>query len=773
MKSRAALHIVTSAALLAGGLVAGHWFIPAVQQTSGASVALAKAPVSPPAAATATSAAFKQPVFDGTIARLLQLAKSTRDRQRLVQLYLLLQPLSAEQIGQLTAAFPWRPALDEYENVVMGALLEQWAEKDADAALRWAASLPKIRSRPARSLILQALVATDADKALTIARRITPAAHRDGLLRELASKIAEQNPQHALELLLSQGSRQGDYMIPHVLQLWAKDDPAGAFARARAISLNQGRNQATSSVLATWAGSDPVAARDAVLSLPEGQQRRNSLATIFSAWANSDPAAAHAAAMTLTSEKERQAALRSAITAWAQTDPAAAVRAAALLPKNAGSRSVLQEAYTTWAGQDPAAAASSALAEPLPKSHRANLLANIASTWAGSNPQAAMTWAQSLPAKDGGSSAVANVMSYLAHADGSAAAALWQTLPKDQRRNNLSNLMSSWAGQDPDAALRFARSLERPQDRVNALVSAVGTLDFEKPEAINAVLNELPAGQTRVDAIRGIFSNQSQHDTARAVRWLLTMPENERTAALGGNYYDWNYNENAAPAEMKALLESTPGLMGNSHLWSSIAGSLAGEDPAAALAWAQNFESPASRRQSVQQVLQNWASQDPAAALAQARALPDEEVRKAALPNIFQTWAQQDADAVLAWAETATGPERELALLQGTLAKADNDPVASAAAVDAMLAAKAGEKPGSALTGAVTQVASSWFRQDIGQATAWAMQLPAGSAQESAVSAITQNWTRLDPVAASEWVQQLPVGDSRDTAAQQLCQGIQ
>ncbi len=128
---------------------------------------------------------------------------------------------------------------------------------------------------------------------------------------------------------------------------------------------------------------------------------------------------------------------------------------------------------------------------------------------------------------------------------------------------------------------------------------------------------------------------------------------------------------------------------------------------------------------------------------------------------------------MLAWAATATGPEREAALLQDTLAKTDNDPVASAEAVNAMLAAKAGEKPGSALNNAVTQVAGSWFRQDIGQATAWAMQLPAGSAQEAAVSTITQNWTRLDPVAASEWVQQLPPGDSRDTAAQQLSQGIQ
>ncbi len=774
MKSTAALRVLFAAALLTGGLATGHWLIPHSAPSAHAPALGVNASPGAPGSPAAAPATVNPAAWDGTVTGLIQLSKDTRGyRRTLATLHLTLQPLPVERIGVLTAAFPWRPSLHGDETNVMSALLDAWAEKDADAALRWAASLPRQRSRTARTQILQALAATDADKAIASASRITPASDRDQTLRDLAHFVASSDPQRALELLQNDRSQHGSYLYSNVLQQWAEQDPATAFAKARALNRNQNRDQAISSVLGVWSRIDPDAARAAALALPEGPQRQNCLASIFGSWASSDPAAAHAAALAMPSEKERQVALRSAITSWANTDPAAAVQAASALPKDQKNRNLLQEVFNTWASQDPSAAAAAASAHPLPKQQRQNLLANIASAWANRDPQAAMTWAQSLPAKDGGSNAVANVMHSFARADGPAAAALWQTLPKDQRRNNLSNLMSSWVGHDPDAALRFARSLERPQDRVNALVSAVGSLDFDKPEAITAVLNELPAGQTRVDAIRNIFSNQSQQDTARAVRWLLTMPENERTAVLGGNYHGWNHNENADPAEMKMLLESTPGLMGSSHLWSNTAGSLAGEDPAAALAWAQNIESPAGRRQSVQQVLQNWAYQDPAAALAQARALPDEEARKSALPNIFQTWAQQDADAVLAWAETATGPERELALLQGTLAKADNDPVASAAAVDAMLAANAGEKPGSALTGAVSQVAGSWFRQDIGQATAWAMQLPAGNAQQSAVSTITQNWTRLDPVAASEWVQQLPPGDSRDTAAQQLSQGIQ
>jgi len=762
---------------LAGGIAAGRWLWPAPSQKATASADSHQPESATPGAAPAGASAAspgKAPAWDGTLAGLLQLAKDTRDyRRTLVMLHLALEPLPAEKIGELTAAFPWRPSLLDHENNVMGALLNQWTEKDADAALRWASRLPQPRSRTARTQILQALAQLDADRAITFARRLSPAAERDQTLRGLVYYIAMRDPQRALELLQADTSSLSSHLYGTVLSQMALDDPAGAFAKACALRPSQGRDDATRSVISAWARSDPAAAREAVFSMPEGTRRLQLLGSVFEGWATLDPRAAHTAALALTSEKERQSALQSAISAWANADPAAALQAAAALPPDAKNRNLLQQIYGTWASQDPAAAAASIVASTLPRQHRNNLLSQVASHWAGNDPQTAMTWARSLPAKDGGAQAVSSVMSSYARTDGPAAAALWQTLPPEQRRGNLHNLMHGWAANDPDAALQFARTLERPQDRVTALTTAVSMLDFEKPEVINSVLNELPAGPARVDAIRSIFSNQTQHDTARAVRWLLTMTESDRTAALNGEYMGYHYYANSAPAEMKQLLEATPGLAGMNHLWSSTAGSLAGEDPAAALAWAQSLESPAARRQSIQSALQNWSYQDPAAALARARSLNDPDLLKDTLPGILQNWARQDADAVLAFAATATGTEREVALLQGTLAKADHDPVASAEAVEALLAAKPGEKPGAALNSAASQVAQSWFRQDIPQATAWAMQLPAGSAQEAAVSTIVQDWTRLDPVAASQWVQQLPSGDSRDTAAQQLSQGIQ
>lgn len=61
-------------------------------------------------------------------AGLLQVAKTTREDTRFpVQFYLVLQPL--------TAAVPRHPNLYDHENAVRNILLDQWAEKDAEAAL--------------------------------------------------------------------------------------------------------------------------------------------------------------------------------------------------------------------------------------------------------------------------------------------------------------------------------------------------------------------------------------------------------------------------------------------------------------------------------------------------------------------------------------------------------------------------------------------------------------------------------------------------------------
>jgi hypothetical protein len=458
------------------------------------------------------------------------------------------------------------------------------------------------------------------------------------------------------------------------------------------------------------------------------------------------------------------------IQAWASKDPRGAFTAALALPNGRERRNAVQNVFGTWAADDPQAAAGAVIASGLSRNDKVRAAGRIAEAWAQSDAPAALAWAKSLPARDGGDNAVASALRNLATTDGPAAAAAWQELSPRQKKYQLANIIQSWAWQDREAATQWARSLENPQDRATAISTCLSGLEFSETDKFTALLNELPAGPARMNAIRNVVGNHAGSDPEGTLGWILTLPENERAAALKDGY-TWEL-ANADSRQMAVLLRETPALSGQSHLWSTVARELALENPAEAMAWVETLETPGLKKQAAEQVMRSWAYENASDAIVRAQAFTDAAQRKSAVNAVLESWAATDPDAVLAWAATASGGEREVALLNGSLQKAENDPAASAGIVSQLLLKNAGETP-SHLSNAAGNVARAWFQQDVTQAAQWAAQLPAGDAQEHAVNAIAEAWTGLDPLAASQWVQQLAPGESRDAAVRTLVNGIQ
>ena len=82
-----------------------------------------------------------------------------------------------------------------------------------------------------------------------------------------------------------------------------------------------------------------------------------------------------------------------------------------------------------------------------------------------------------------------------------------------------------------------------------------------------------------------------------------------------------------------------------------------------------------------------------------AAGIANEETRRGALGSVVDVWAEQDPDAAMAWAANA-GPEaQQMVMLKATMAKAGDDPAASAAIL-AKLAGGGGEKDEDALQAA-------------------------------------------------------------------------
>jgi len=766
------LRLLSFVAAAGGGVATGHFLIPhrgpaedAVTGNEAASPAGAAAEKgsAPPAA--------HGKVFSGSIADLLRLSREAGSYERAqAKLTIALMETPAAEIQRLTMAFPWKPNTNWMENAAYAVLLMRWAETDSDGAMKWCATLPSGRLYGTRWQLLASIAQRDPDKALFHARAIKNASHRQSALVSIAGIVGATDPRRALAIGRSAQGHQDEYWLQGIFSTWAANDPAEAFSAAMALG-NRERSGALYSVLHAWAAADPAAAHAAALAQPEGNLRNQSLQAVLSAWAGVDPKAAHAAASVLPEGRARTQAIGYVIQAWAAKDPRGALSVSLALPKGPARQQAMDNVFNVWAAEDPQAAAAGLNTSGLSRNDKARLTGQIASAWAQSDAPAALAWAKTLPAREGGDNAVANALQAIARTDGPGAVAAWQDLPPRQKMNQVQNIVGSWVSRDREAATQWARSLEKPQERTAALGACLWGLDFTETEKITALLSELPAGPARVNGIRNIVGNQADNDPEGTLRWLQTLPENDRTGALKDNNL-WELSS-GDPQQMAALLRDTPALGAQNYLWGNIASQLASEDPVAALAWVDTLETPGARRQSTDQVMRTWAYENAPAALARAQTFTDPAQQKSAMRAVLETWATSDPDAVLAWAATAGGEEREIALLHGSLQKADHDPAASAGIVSQLLSQNAGEDTPSHLANAAGNVAQAWFQQDVTQAAQWAAQLPAGDAQASAVNMIAQAWAGLDPMAASEWVQQLPPGDSRDKAAQTLSQGIQ
>lgn len=774
MSAVSLLRLLSLTAATGGGIAIDHYLIP---HRDSARAAAAEHGGESFAAATmekgSVSGAAGGKPFAGSIADLLRIARQAGDYEiAQARLIIALTDTRAADLQRLTMAFQWRQSANWPENAVYAVLLLRWGETDTDAAMKWCATLPSARVWQSRWRIISAVARQHPDKALALAGAIRNAGQRQSTLASLIGVIAATDPHRAFSVYQSMGKngRSGDYLLS-LFSTWAGNDPAEAFAAAQLLGKTGERNQALYGVLNAWASTDPAAAYVAALAIPEGNSRTLALQSVYAAWAGVDPQAAHAAVSALPESRARNQAMNNVIRAWASKDPRGALTVSLALSNRTERLNAMDSVFGTWAADDPQAAAAAAGSAGFSRNDKMRATGQIAQTWAQADAPAALAWARTLPAKEGGDNAVANALGSLARTDGPAAAAAWQELSPQQKRMQVRNIVDSWAWQDRDAATQWARSLENPQDRAAALGSCLGGLELTETDKITSLLNELPAGPARVNAIRSVVGQHVGSDPEGTMHWLLTLTETERSAALHDGNYTWEL-ASGDPRQMASLLRETPALGAQNYRWGNIAERLAGEDPAAALAWVDSLETPGARKQSTDQVMRVWATENAPEALAKAQGLTDPAQQKSAIRTVLETWAGSDPDAVLAWAATASGEQREVALLYGSLQKAENDPAASAGIVTQLLAQNPATETPAHLSNAAASVARAWFQQDVTKAAQWAAQLPDGNAQENAVSTIARDWTSLDPLAASQWVQQLPPGDSRDIAAQALSQGI-
>jgi hypothetical protein len=115
--------------------------------------------------------------------------------------------------------------------------------------------------------------------------------------------------------------------------------------------------------------------------------------------------------------------------------------------------------------------------------------------------------------------------------------ALWvsriEALPEDRRLDAMSGLARSWSSSDPQAALKWAANLTKPEQREQVFGAAVDNWIQEDVYEASRWIDGLPTGANRDRAALGLVANLSESQPDAAWDWALSIGSSKnRSEAL-------------------------------------------------------------------------------------------------------------------------------------------------------------------------------------------------------------------------------------------------
>lgn len=503
-----------------------------------------------------------------------------------------------------------------------------FAEKDPAGALQAAQQLPagQLRQSAIHSVIT-AVAGQDPDRALAMIQALEDKSQQAQLRSMVAMVLASKDPPRALELALrTKGNNEMDFSISSIFHQWARRDLAAAKAAARELT-GKDAEQAQSAILNRMAQTDPQQAWEFALSLesPGGSTRQSAYFSVLTAWVQTDPKAALKAWQQLPNSETKSQAFNSLIQNWSHTDFDGALQAVLELPEtNTRSDALMSLSYgrlgepekvfqailehmpmgdnfsnairnvfSRWAERDPAAAALS-LKELPPGQAYENGVRSVARSWAESGSyQDALQWAKSLENEQARSTALGQVISIWGEKDSSKAVSAVMNLSATERERVAPDLARAWAMRDPSAAVAWAQSFSEPKERQRILRQAVGQWAQSAPLAAAQFAVQQPPEQ-RAELVEQIMQNWSSRDAESAAAWLAQQPS--------GAWRD--------------------------RATSVLAKSIAREDGAAGMQWANTITDEKRRLRELSRLYRDWQKHDPAAArqwITQANLTPEQK----------------------------------------------------------------------------------------------------------------------------------------------------
>lgn len=326
-------------------------------------------------------------------------------------------------------------------------MTDYYAQENPPAALDWAKKwLLGDAQESAFATIAGQLAKTSLDQAVGLANSLKSQNARIDAVSNIGSELGKIDPQKALA--------------------WAQSLPDAAEKAA-----------ATEEVMWSMADSDPAGAAAQVKQLNNPDLLQNIGGTIAESLADKDPSRAVQWAEAVPAGPAQNEAMSGALSGWAKTDPKAAF--SYFQSKQSTNFDAAEGIFEEWAAKTPqdAAAQATSISDPTLREHA---VTGVVNGWLTNNDvQGAQQWVDQLPAgheRDVASAAIVDAMSV----------------------------------NDPQTAWDRSLTIQDPQVRQEAVLSALSGLAQSDPEAAQAAVNSAHLTEQEKKLVQPVLNSLSK-----------------------------------------------------------------------------------------------------------------------------------------------------------------------------------------------------------------------------------------------------------------------
>ena len=216
-------------------------------------------------------------------------------------------------------------------------------------------------------------------------------------------------------------------------------------------------------------------------------------------------------------------------------------------------------------------------------------------------------------------------------------------------------VMNSWARNDADAAVNWAKENHEGQDNpyLVGIIQGLAETDFSKATAL---MMELPYGRNRGRSASVLFEKAWSQGEDVAANWVASLPEGSVQ-----NYAYAQLAEKVAKSDLTRAVgwvESMPESDIKVSVMESIIKERALTDTPETARWVSNLPDGKSKTKGMLQVAEFWTRRDPVATADWINQLPPDPGNDPIIETFVKGIHKSDPEGALSWAETITDKER-------------------------------------------------------------------------------------------------------------------